>query len=266
MGSVQRLRAQAQAAGNLKGSAQQTVTTETQSGQQIIVIQPANPQVVYVPVYNPQVVYYPPPPSTTAGLLAFAAGIAIGVAIANDNPYPPYGWGVWGMGWHTNTVVVRSGVWVVPPYGRCSYVRPIAVPYGTAYRPKPYVYAPRTVNVTKVTVNNPGYPGSARPVPKPYSPVARPATAAAVNPQTGRVMSAQKYPNGVTSGQNNNGAKAAYNPNTHRGAVSQTNQNGVKTTRTTQGGQATTKNGKGVATGPNGTTCARGANNAACRP
>ncbi len=54
MGAVQRLRAQAQAAGNLKSTPQQVVNTQTQNGQPIIVIQPANPQVVYVPVYNPQ--------------------------------------------------------------------------------------------------------------------------------------------------------------------------------------------------------------------
>jgi hypothetical protein len=265
MNSVQQLRAQAQLAGNLKPTPQQSVTTEMQSGQQIIVIQPVNPQVVYVPVYNPQIVYYPPPPSTTTVLLAFGVGIAIGAAMSN-NAYPPYGWGSWGMGWHTSTVVVRGGVWVVPPGARYPYVRPIPMPYGAAYRPKPYVYAPTTININKVTVNNPGYPGGARPVPKPYAPVARPSTAVAVNPQTGRVTTAQKYPSGATTAQSSNGTKAAYNPNTRKGAVSQTNPNGVTTPRTTQGAQATTKNGRGVATGPNGTTCARGVNNAGCKP
>jgi Protein of unknown function (DUF3300) len=265
MSAVQRLRAQAQLAGNLKSSPEQSVTTENQSGQQIIVIQPANPQVVYVPIYSPQVVYYPAPPSTATVLLAFGAGIAIGAAMTSNANYPPYGWGVWGMGWHTSTVVVRGGVWVIPPYARYPYVRPVPIPYGAAYYPKPYVYPARTVNITKVTVN-PGYPPGARPVPKPYASGQRPASAVAVNPQTGRVTTAQKYPSGVTTMQNNNGAKAAYNPNTRNGAVSQTNANGVRTTRTTRGGQATTKNGRGVATGPNGTTCARGANNAGCRP
>ncbi|MBP1606171.1 MAG: hypothetical protein H6Q08_1545, partial [Acidobacteria bacterium] len=51
--SIQRLRAAAQALGNLKTTEQQEVVTETTStGQSVIVIQPANPQVVYVPVYN----------------------------------------------------------------------------------------------------------------------------------------------------------------------------------------------------------------------
>jgi hypothetical protein len=266
MDSIQQLRAQARLAGNLKSTPQQTVTTEVQSGQQIILIQPASPQVVYVPVYNPQTVYYPPPPSTTAVLLAFGAGIAIGAAMTTNAPYPPYGWGVWGMGWRANTVVVRGGVWVVPPRARYAYVRPIPVPYGAAYYPKPYVYAPSSVSITKVTVNNPSYRGGARPVPKPYAPVARPSTAVAVNPQTGRVTTAQKYPSGVSTAQSSNGTRAAYNPNTRNGAVSQTNSNGVRTTRTTQGGQAKTINGKGVATGPNGTTCAKGVNNAGCKP
>ena len=41
MAAVQQLRAQAQAAGNLKTTSQQTVTTQSQGGQQVIVIQPA---------------------------------------------------------------------------------------------------------------------------------------------------------------------------------------------------------------------------------
>ncbi len=89
-------------------------------------------------------------------------------------------------------------------------------------------------------------------------------SAAAVNPSTGTVTTAQKSPSGVTTMQNSNGTKAAYNPHTGNAAVSQTNQNGVKTTQTSRGGYAKTKNGKGVATGPNGTTCAKGANNQGC--
>ncbi len=89
-------------------------------------------------------------------------------------------------------------------------------------------------------------------------------SAAAVNPSTGTVTTAQKSQSGVTTAQNSNGTKAAYNPHTGNAAVSQTNQNGVKTTQTSRGGNAKTKNGKGVATGPNGTTCAKGANNQGC--
>jgi Protein of unknown function (DUF3300) len=110
MDAVQRLRAKAQAAGNLKSNAEQTVAMEPapvppqvpappqvivqQAPPQIITIQPANPQVIYVPTYNPVVVYgpwpypaYPPyyyyPPGYVAGtaLLSFGIGMAVGAAV-----------------------------------------------------------------------------------------------------------------------------------------------------------------------------------------
>jgi hypothetical protein len=90
MASIQRLRRQAQIAGQLKSTEQQVVRTEGQT----IVIAPAQPSVVYVPVYNPSVVfgswpypayppvYFPPPPGYAFGNalltgLAFGAGVAI---------------------------------------------------------------------------------------------------------------------------------------------------------------------------------------------
>jgi Protein of unknown function (DUF3300) len=88
MDAVQRLRAQAQAAGNLQTTEQQKVIVE----EKIIKIEPANPQVVYVPTYNPTVVYgawpypaYPPypwyPPGYVFGsMFAFGAGVALGAA------------------------------------------------------------------------------------------------------------------------------------------------------------------------------------------
>ncbi|WP_447747660.1 DUF3300 domain-containing protein [Pseudomonas nicosulfuronedens] len=114
MDSIQRLRRQAQAAGNLQSNEQQTVTvkpaTQPTPAQpapngdtvvvqqpapaQTIIIEPTDPQVVYVPSYNPTQVYgtwaypssppayYPPPPeypvaTALATGLAFGAGIAI---------------------------------------------------------------------------------------------------------------------------------------------------------------------------------------------
>lgn len=63
MDAVQRLRRQAQSAGTLVSTPQQTVRTEGET----IVIEPASPDVLYVPAYNPVVVYgtwlypdYPP--------------------------------------------------------------------------------------------------------------------------------------------------------------------------------------------------------------
>jgi len=149
--SVQRLRAQAQAAGNLKTTPQQEVTTQTQGGQQVIVIQPANPQIVYVPQYNPQIVYTSLPPSSgdvaAAALIGFGLGIALGAAMSNSY-YGYYGWGAWGMRWNSSVVMVHGGVWRVPPYHRYPYARP--VPY---YRPNVNVYAPRYSSVN-VNINN----------------------------------------------------------------------------------------------------------------
>jgi len=89
--AVQRLRAKAQASGNLKSTEQQKVQTQTQAAQQVIIIEPADPQVIYVPSYNPTVVYgawgypaYPPyywPPSPFYYPTPYyGAGIAWGAA------------------------------------------------------------------------------------------------------------------------------------------------------------------------------------------
>ena len=129
MAAVQRLRARAQASGNLKSTPEQTVTVEPaaaapppaapaqpsqqvvvqQAPAQVITIQPTNPQVVYVPTYNPTVVYgawpypaYPPyayyPPGYVAGaaMFSFAAGVAVGAAL----------WG--NCNWHGGDVNINA--------------------------------------------------------------------------------------------------------------------------------------------------------------
>ena len=118
MASIQRLRRQAKAAGNLKSSQQIQVV---QSDPQTIVIQPANPQVVYVPQYNPTVVYgtpYSPPGYSTGamvatGLISFGVGVAVGAAI-NRNSSCGWGWGHggWGCNWHGGHVVYQNNVYV----------------------------------------------------------------------------------------------------------------------------------------------------------
>src|SRR5450759_4940489 len=60
MAAVQRMRARAHANGKLSSTPQQTVTTETQDGQEAIEIAPADPQVIYVPEYDPAYVWGPP--------------------------------------------------------------------------------------------------------------------------------------------------------------------------------------------------------------
>lgn len=94
--SIQRLRAKAEAAGNLKTTPQQKVTTTPATGGATIVIEPANPETIYVPYYNPTwaygpwpypaypPIYYPPPPYYGAALMTgmmFGLGIAAGGAI-----------------------------------------------------------------------------------------------------------------------------------------------------------------------------------------
>ena len=106
MDAVQRLRAKAQAAGNLQTTEQQKVIVE----EKVIKIEPASPQVVYVPTYNPTVVYgawpypaYPPypwyPPGYVFGsMFAFGAGVALGAAWG-------YAWG--GANWRGGKVNVN---------------------------------------------------------------------------------------------------------------------------------------------------------------
>ena len=93
--SIQRLRTQAQNSGALKDTPQQDVESrKTQSGETVIVIEPANPQIVYVPQYDPQVVYVEEDNSAdaaVAGLIGFTAGIAIGASMDNNYYYGPYG-------------------------------------------------------------------------------------------------------------------------------------------------------------------------------
>ena len=118
--SIQRLRAQAQSAGNLKSTPQQTVTTQAASAgapadtPAAIVIQPTNPDTVYVPSYNPSwaygtwpypndpPIYFPPPPGYGYGYggpgwsgLSFGLGFAVGGAF-----FGGWSWGGgWGGGW-----------------------------------------------------------------------------------------------------------------------------------------------------------------------
>lgn len=113
MASIQRLRVQAQKAGNLSSNKDVKVSTETVTAEQtgasesVIVIQPASPTVVYVPTYNPAVVYgawpypayppyYIPPPPGYWFSTAVATGIAWGVGIGITNAL----WGGcnWGRG------------------------------------------------------------------------------------------------------------------------------------------------------------------------
>ena len=110
--SIQRLRRQAQEAGNLKTTPQQRVEVT----EQTIIIEPAEPETIYVPSYQPSQVYgdwpyadtppvyFPPSPAYYptgypygAGL-AFAAGIAITAGL----------WGWANANWRNGNININS--------------------------------------------------------------------------------------------------------------------------------------------------------------
>jgi Protein of unknown function (DUF3300) len=154
MAAVQRMRAKAQAVGNLKSSSEIKVVQES---PQTIVIQPANPQIVYVPVYNPGVIYgvsyvYPgyvyvvPPPSTA--VISFGVGIMVGAMMYGG--CCGWGWSYWGTNWRGNTIIYNRTVYVGNSYWRGGY-------YGGGYRPGYPAYRPGAPGY------RPGYPGYGRP-------------------------------------------------------------------------------------------------------
>ncbi len=109
MNAVQVLRQQAQKAGNLKSTPQQTVTNQNSN----VVIQPADPQVVYVPVYDPGLIYGYPVPlwpgfypwwGGYGPYLSFGVGFPIG-------PFFGFGWGwhSWGFGWGGRGILYAGG-------------------------------------------------------------------------------------------------------------------------------------------------------------
>ena len=123
MDSVQRLRAQAQAMGNLFSTPQQTVVVD--GG--IIEIVPAAPQVIYVPVYQPEVVYVQRPPAPGRFFVSFGAGLVVGAWLNQD------------CDWHAHEVIVWH-----PDHPR---------PADWWYHPANHRVAPRAVNNVTV-VNN----------------------------------------------------------------------------------------------------------------
>lgn len=115
MDAVQVMRRRAQAAGNLRSTAQQIVTTQGET----IVIQPANPSVVYLPAYDPWLVYGSP-------VLAYPDWIAVpGLYYAGPGLYwgprfdigffAAFGWGWhhWGADWHGRVVLHDHAPWHV---------------------------------------------------------------------------------------------------------------------------------------------------------
>src|SRR5208337_4487593 len=98
MDSVQRLRAQASALGNLQSTPQENVVPDSDGTIEIL---PANPDEIYVPVYQPSEVFY----DQTAGVpfISFSLGLPIGGWLHND------------FDWHNHHVVVWNHDHPRPP-------------------------------------------------------------------------------------------------------------------------------------------------------
>jgi hypothetical protein len=144
MDTIQSLRAKAQTLGTLKTSPQQVVVVtntviQTTVEQQfvyvtntVVEIRPANPQVIYVPTYPYSMYYYYPPPVYVGPppVVTFAAGITVGLIIANN------------CNWHSGGIYVgHHGVEV---WGGGSYHG-----HGNVN-----VNVNRNVNINNTTINN----------------------------------------------------------------------------------------------------------------
>jgi len=108
MDAVQVMRGRAQESGNLKTTAQQTVTTQGST----IIVEPAAPDVVYVPAYDPWMVYgdpivawpgwYPYPGIWYDGPYLWFGGVGFGIGWFGGWGW---GWGHWGCDWHDHHVI-----------------------------------------------------------------------------------------------------------------------------------------------------------------
>ena len=97
MKSIQQLRVQAQAAGNLVDTPQQQVD---QQGDSIRII-PTQPDTIFVPEYDPDVVYETPV-SNTGPLITFGPGFPVGAWLGFQCDWDDFGiWvGPWSPGWN----------------------------------------------------------------------------------------------------------------------------------------------------------------------
>ena len=111
---IQLLRAEAQRAGILKTTKEQKVTTESQEGRDVIVIQSQDPSLIYAPSYDPSAVYDETGAAIAAGLLTFGAAVAIGSAWSGN--YWNWGTGPFirpsGLATQLGGCLIRAGVLV----------------------------------------------------------------------------------------------------------------------------------------------------------
>ena len=149
LAAVQRLRAKAQAAGNLVSTPQQRVVTT----QNIITIVPAEPEIIYVPTYDPVLVYATPAP-WNCSWISFGLWWRLGT------------WHHYDFDWrhcsvrryehHPHERYPFSAVrpWHPPPVAeRPSMARPAPVP-----RPQPLMIAAKPATSVPVAVTIPSKP------------------------------------------------------------------------------------------------------------
>jgi len=197
LAAVQRMRAKAYAAGNLKSGSEIKVV---QQSPQVIVIQPANPQVVYVPSYNPAVVYgtqvttpgYSTASVVTASVLSFGVGVAVGAAMHNSSC--GYGYWGWGMSWGVRTISCSGRYYYGNPYWRGGYYPGYYPGYRPPYYPpprppypgyRPPYYPPGNGTRPPYPGNRPpGYRPKPVPLPAPGRPTTMPVTAPRPVPAT----------------------------------------------------------------------------------
>ncbi len=134
MASVQRLRHQARAAGNLETGPDQEVVDDGGN----IEIWPAQPQVIYVPVYDPDVVYFGNGGVLGNGIVTFGAACPIGAWLNRDFDWRHrrvfyHGWNN-GPGWvgRARPYVQLNGVYVDSRFQKVATGR--AVPGRTVNR------------------------------------------------------------------------------------------------------------------------------------
>jgi hypothetical protein len=109
MDTIQSLRAQAQAMGNLESSSQMTVYDD--DGQ--IYLEPTDPDLFYVPIYDPGIIFYQRPYGRR--FLTFGVGFRLGIWFNHDFDWHNHRVVVWGRNnprpanyWHTRPVDRRS--------------------------------------------------------------------------------------------------------------------------------------------------------------
>src|SRR5215469_10605387 len=233
MTAIQTLRAQAKVAGNLTSGSQITVVQQSPS---VIVIQPANPQVVYVPVYDPAVVYgtayvvpayAPPPPGAmvAAGVIGFAAGVAIA---SSHSACCAWGWSSWNCGWHggSTVVVYHGGAYPPNPAWHGGYYN------GGYHGSYGYNKGYKSYNSSTNTYTHDGYNSQTRSVNQStYNPATKTYSQNAYNPSTGvskngsttydasthtaTTSTSYSDPNRPGSASYTKDSSTTYNPSTH---------------------------------------------------